>query len=325
MATEYSGDFAGDVAGLVTSQLVLNDDAKLAFGTGEDVSAYFDGTFLVGMAPGTSVLGAIGMWADCPAHGNMITDPGPAPTTFYDDFVTLNYNASLGTGIGATWQVTQASAGGGSGYAVALLSAVSGGVGGVVSVTTNDSVQADGGYKSGDYVTFRVPGASFYLSDDGANDLWFEARVAISDVTACAGVVGLVAADSSITVDPESGIYWRISAGSLDFITSKGGTVDSCGYKSCDTALGIAGTTLSAGEFHRLGFRVSNGGGRIIPYINGSPASNYQFTDSTNAWPVVPLTPAFEIQTSVDTVQALMYVDWVKCVQKPHARARHSA
>lgn len=323
MATDYSGDFTGTFNTAEATGISLADDAALNIGGDSqdgDYKLLGDGNYLIGFAPdATNVSCGNALWEDCPAMPDLLTNPMCAPVVFFDDFDTLNFNPSIGTGKASTWQEVHTSVAGGAGWAVALATTGSYGVGGVVKITTNNSANA----VSGSYSSWRVPGNAFYLSDGCSNDIWFEARIAVSDANEANGIVGLVAADSSAYIDAESGIFWRWWTGSLEFVTEQGTAEESSGYDSTDTTLGQGGTSFSDAEFVRLGFRVSTGGPRVIAYINGLEAGVYQFTDSTTNWPLVGLHPAIEIAQGVDTEQTVAWVDYVKCVQIPHKTGRH--
>lgn len=172
--------------------------------------------------------------------------------------------------------------------------AVNDGVGGELTLTTND---ADDDAEQRVYKT-----ESFKL--ESGKKLWFEARAKMSEDTDADMVLGLIKSENLTAVSdllPADGVVFKKDEGDtdIDFVSSKNGTDDKAEEEG----------TLDT-DYHRYGFYY-DGDGTITPYIDGEAGTALEATICDDE----ELAPTIMVRAG-DANARTLTVDYIRVVQE---------
>lgn len=177
--------------------------------------------------------------------------------------------------------------------------------GGILSITTVASAD------DGD--TFQVNGEQFHIEENSGLPLYFEARVAVGDVSNTDMCVGLSYTDAEIlTTGPNDAVLFELESGTWKFTTAKDST-----EKNTNTAI-----TEADNQFIRVAFYF-DGRDTITAYVDGDDDGEFELfatrTVSTTA-DYVPenemMTPTISVITGTTGSAEEGMVDYVLCVQE---------
>lgn len=245
------------------------------------------------------------LWNDCPWN-NIQLDPTIGISYFNDYVERLGGGQQILTGTSTTeiadWIQTEVTSG---------LTARSEVAGGVLRVSSEGIVAADDGLTVMYRATPFIPAAD--------KTLWFEVRLALTNIDAAAGAedqffVGLCDTITSAlaggTIDDvvdKVGFYHHDGSvtATMEFITALG---------NAEEATASATPLLVTGTFVKLGFKIEWIGSieTITPYVNGVAGTPH------NTVTTVPVSNGLGIcyaAVSEGTTIALMDVDWVRVAQ----------
>lgn len=230
------------------------------------------------------------------AHGNQIALPSPDDVVLFDDF-TQGFNTTI-------WQAVE-----GTDSATSAAAILSGGIGGVLRLTTGD---AGTGYAAdAEQITQH---ALMWQASNG--NLVFEARVKLSAITTCYAFLGFT---DTVAAALEAPIE---SAGSANTLTTN--AADAVGFMF-DTRMtddnwwltGVAGNTDAvaqnsgfapvAGTYETLRVEVTPDGDAVF-YRNGRQVGTLMSDAITAA---TDLTPVFTVSKTSVTASMTMDVDYV--------------
>lgn len=206
--------------------------------------------------------------------------PNPDPSkvyTHFDDFP--QYRA-------ADWTVT-------TGANVGVVASAQG-QGGLITLTTTAVTAAD---------FVNIVSAPLDFNFIAGQEVWYSARLKLSEVTLAIALAGLVGSAPGATESPTSGIYFRKLAGSanVDLVIT---------LASVSVTL-PAVTTLLTNTNVKLGYYY-NGKDAVTVYVNDVAVATQ--SNLTTLPVATALTPALGI-VSGETVAKVMTVDWVLASQ----------
>jgi hypothetical protein len=262
---------------LSVDEVGLSDNGSIVYGTGDDVSVNWNGTYLEGNAAANA------MWDGCPVK----SDPNYMTTAFdiEDDFYELDTTATVGKWINdavgtGTVTIDDDVAGG-----VCLLTC---------QATTDDAAEQ-----------ISLVSAPFFLA--AGKTLWYECRLKLVGDAQSEVSFGLAALGEDLTavadVLPADGVSFSSQDASLavDLTLSKDGT---------NTGAVSGVHTMVSNTYVTFGFKI-DGVTSVTPYIDGvaGTAATATFNDDE------AMCPYFLVRNGDATTQQVLHIDYVRVVQ----------
>lgn len=259
------------------SNVDFTDNNGVIYGTGDDVSINWNGSYLEGNAAANA------MWDACPIK----SDPNYLSIAYdvEDDFYELDTTATVGR-----WAAFNVGTG-----TTTIADDVAGGILLLTCQATTDNACEQLNYVN----------APFLLA--AGKTLWYECRLKLVGDAQSEISFGLVAAGEDLTavadVLPADGVSFSSQDGSLavDLTASKNGT---------DTGASAGVKTMVSNTYVTFGLKI-DGVTSITPYIDGVAGTAITATIPDDE----ALTPYFLVRNGDATTQQVMHVDYVRVVQ----------